>query len=271
LGNINSSLIDSLVERVYGGDVSKIPTIDFLGLEPKVLPWLTCMKSVVTGNEITYTLGEQLPNPSCWLETLAGPKLSWLRALLTSVTIVQGTSYINNPMHRLLAPRRGQKVVVSPSSVNVYGAARSYGAHDDRFKAVQILYSSSSGRIDITIFEERRGVSVPLSLHFEYKPSMGSTPIHEIAEGRNDRIKQFYWTLWYGDNEILPKIDIREKFTGPEITIEASAVETFCAIIENQGESFKTARTTDVKAPMDFAIVTGWQVSILILDSIIAA
>jgi enoyl reductase-like protein len=70
---------------------------------------------------------------------------------------------------------------------------------------------------------------------------------------------------------MLPKIDIREKFTGPEITIEASAVETFCAIIGNQGESFKTARTTDVKAPTDFAIVTGWQVSILILDSTIAA
>jgi len=28
LGNINSSLVDKLVERVYGDDKSKIPTID---------------------------------------------------------------------------------------------------------------------------------------------------------------------------------------------------------------------------------------------------
>ena len=92
---------------------------------------------------------------------------------------------------------------------------------------------------------------------------MGSAPIHEITEGRNEPIKQFYWKLWYGDDDVLPKIDIKDKFTGPEITIEASTVKTFCAVVGNQGKSFKTMRNSDVKAPMDFAIVTGWQVSIL--------
>jgi fatty acid synthase subunit alpha len=33
LGNINSSLVDKLVERIYGGDTSKIPTIELLGSE----------------------------------------------------------------------------------------------------------------------------------------------------------------------------------------------------------------------------------------------
>jgi fatty acid synthase subunit alpha len=267
LGNINSSLVNKLLERVYGGDTSKVPTIDYLGPQLEALPRLTGMERIVARDSVTYTLGDNLPDVSPWLETLAGPDLNWLRALLTSVTIVQGTSYINNPIRRLLVPRRGQKVVVSPTSLNVYGAARSHGPHKDGFKAVDILYSSSSGRIDITIFEERRNVSVPLSLHFEYKPSMGSVPIHEIAEGRNHRIKQFYWKLWYGDDEVLPEIDIKSTFTGPEITIEASTVEMFCAVVGNQGESFKTIRNFEVKAPMDFAIVTGWQVSFLTLIS----
>ena len=161
---------------------------------------------------------------------------------------MQGTSYIDNPIHRLLAPRRGQKVVVTPTSINIYDAACSYGRHIDGFKAVEILYTSSSHLIDITIFEERLDVSVPLSPHFEHKPSMGM-PIHEIAEGRNERIKQFYWKLWYGDNEVLPKIDIRDKFTGPETTVEAGTVEAFCAVIGNQGESFKTVRNSDAQAP----------------------
>ena len=185
---------------------------------------------------------------------------------MTSPTIIQGTSYIDNPIRRLLFPRRGQKAIVSLTSITVYGVARSYGPHKNGFKAVEIIYTPTSGLIDVTIFEERREVSVPLLLHFQYKPSMGSIPIHEIAEDRNNRIKQFYWKLWYGDNEVLPDIDIREKFTGPEITIEANDVETFCAVVGNQGESFKTVRNSDVKAPMDFAIVTGWQVSISIRD-----
>jgi hypothetical protein len=52
-------------------------------------------QKVKVGGEVTYTLGESLPEPSSWLETVAGPDLSWLRALLTSVTIAQCTSYID--------------------------------------------------------------------------------------------------------------------------------------------------------------------------------
>ncbi|KAF7310888.1 Fatty acid synthase [Mycena chlorophos] len=201
---------------------------------------------------------------SVWLETLAGPELGWLRALTTSTTVVQGTSYIDNPIKRLLAPRTGQKTVVGydagkPISITVYGAARSYGEHKKSFKAVEIKYSASTNLIDITMFEDRRDVSVPLSLQFEYKPSQGFAPIHEIATGRNQRIKEFYWKLWYGDDQSLPEIDIRETFVGPEVTIESAAVEEFCAVVGNQGESFSAARNEEVSAPMDFAIVTGWQ------------
>lgn len=259
--NIVSSLVEQLTERVYGGDSSKIPTIDYLGAQPTSTPVISGVERVASGSEVTYTIGDALPEPSAWLETLAGPELSWSRALITSPLIVQGSSFIDNPIRRLLNPRRGQKIVVSPASIKLYGAARSFGPHQDDFQTLNIAYTASSGVIEITIFEERRGVSVPLALQFQYKPSMGSAPIHEIAEGRNQRIKAFYWKLWYGDNETLPAIDIKETFIGPEVTIEAEAVETFCAVVGNQGEHFKSARTEEVKAPMDFAIVTGWQVS----------
>jgi enoyl reductase-like protein len=67
-------------------------------------------------------------------------------------------------------------------------------------------------------------------------------PIHEIANGRNERIKQFYWKLWYGNDEVLPNIDIHEHFVGPDATIDSSDVEQFCAVVGNQEESFKIAR-----------------------------
>ena len=54
--------------------------------------------------------------------------------------------------------------------------------------------------------------------------------------------------------------DIHEIFVGPDITTEADAVERFCAVVGNQGKSFKVARNGVVKAPMDFAIVMGWKV-----------
>ncbi|KAL0065236.1 fatty acid synthase alpha subunit Lsd1 [Marasmius tenuissimus] len=263
-GNINSTLIERLLERQYGGDASKVPTVDYLALRPSPASVPPTVKRTSSPTEVVYEFGKQLPEVSGWLEVLAGPTLGWLRALVGSTTIVQGASYINNPLRRLLIPRPNQKVVVSyngdiPTSVNIYGAARSYGSHQADFKAVEIKYDQSSQLIDVTMFEERRGVSVPLSLQFQYKPSMGSAPIHEIVDGRNDRIKAFYWKLWYGDNESLPKLDIHDVFTGPEVTLDAQDVEKFCTIVGNHDESFKTVRTDTVGAPMDFAIVAGWQ------------
>jgi fatty acid synthase subunit alpha len=267
LGNVNSSLISKLLESRYGGDESAIPTVEYLAAEPFVPPTLPNVNRYQRGSDLVYQFGSTLPSVEDWLATLGGSELNWLHALVTSETIVQGRSYIDNPVRRLLAPRPNQRVVVSyehslPVAVTTYGAARSYGTHIPGFKAVEIKFNQSSQLIDITMFEERRDVAVPLKLQFEYQPSQGFMPIHEIVDGRNKRIKEFYWKLWYGDNEVLPNVDIKEKLVGPEVTITAEEVEAFCAVVGNQGESFKSARNNTVEAPMDFAIVTGWQVSL---------
>lgn len=62
--------------------------------------------------DVTYELGDNLPGTSVWLEVLVGPALSWLRALLISPTIVWGSSFIDKPIHRILAPCPGQRVVI---------------------------------------------------------------------------------------------------------------------------------------------------------------
>ena len=266
LGNINKALIQRLLERKYDGDKSAVPTIDYLAVQPKTVPKsLPGVTRTEAGNTVTFNFGSQLPETQIWFQTLAGLELNWLFALVSFPTIVQGTSYVDNALRRILAPRAGQKVVVKyagslPLSLTVYGAARSYGRHIPTFKALSIVFNPETKLIDLTLFEERQNAAVPLSLQFQYRPSQGFAPIHEIATGRNERIKKFYWKLWYGDDEELPDIDIHENFVGPEVAIKSSDVEQFCAIVGNQGESFKIARNNDVQAPMDYAIVTCWKV-----------
>lgn len=264
LGGIKDGLVKRLLETKYGGDVSKVPVVDYLAPAPVPVSAATPeeIKVSKTGDAKVYEFGTTLPDASAWFETLVGPELSWLRAFVMSPTFVQGTSYIDNPIRRLLIPRPNQKVHVTSSSVVIYGAARSWGEHKPDFKAVEILYDTSSKLISLTIFEDRTNSSVGLPLLFQYTPSNGAAPIHEIAEGRNNRIKEFYWKLWYGDNSSMPALKVNEVFEGPEVTIDAAAVEQFCAVVGNQSEAFKTARTDKITAPMDFAIVTGWQASI---------
>jgi fatty acid synthase subunit alpha, fungi type len=90
-----------------------------------------------------------------------------------------------------------------------------------------------------------RTATIPLEFTFIYRPDQGFAPIHEVTEGRNRRIKAFYWRLWFDQNQALPEgIDLHDELVGPKVTITAAAIE----------------RNLTVEAPMDFAIVTGWQV-----------
>ncbi|KIM51926.1 hypothetical protein SCLCIDRAFT_18296 [Scleroderma citrinum Foug A] len=214
LGNITLQLIKQLLEHSYGGDADQIPTIDYLAPEPEEFEVPDDILVKKSSTSITYKVGNVLPDVSEWLKVLSGSELNWLKALLTLETIVQA-AYIDNP---LLCPCAGQHIVVgleggSPVSLTFYDAGY------------------------------RCNTSVLLFLQFKYVPSMGSMPIHEVSEGRNHRIKEFYWKLWFGDWEPLLEISLHETLR----------------VIGNWNEAYKLARMTKVKAPMDFTIVTSWQ------------
>lgn len=270
LGSIEAGLTKKLLHRYYGGDESKVPVIEYLGgsnsSSTNDLISQFGISASSSSSRTTYKIAQSVPPTLDWLEELAGPTKGWLRAALTSSSIVHGNGYLDNPLIRILAPREGQTVVVDkkdglPTCVTFFGAARSFGKHKSDFKAAELGYDSSSRTISLTLFEDRTNSSVPLHLSYKYCPEMGGQAlIHEVTQGRNDRIKQFYWKLWFGDNETMPTIDIHDTFSGPQVTITAEHIERFCSVVGNQSAQFKTARSAEVQAPMDFAIVTGWQV-----------
>lgn len=265
LGDIENGLIHKILETAYGGDESQVPTIGYIGgSAPRTTD--ICVENGIhvqqTDDMFEYQIGSQTPDLASWLECISGPSVGWLRALLTAPVVVQEQSFIDNPLQRLFAPRKCQKVVVdhSEATISLYGAARSFGPHPADFKAVEAKFDSSSSQIKVTVNEERKGVSIPLTLIYTYRPDQGYAPIHEVMEGRTTRIKDFYWRLWFGDDEKMPSLDSKQVFEGPEVTIDATEIERFCAVVRNEGEAFKSARTENVQAPLDFAIVTGWQV-----------
>ena len=265
LGNIEGLLVKKILAKFYNNDESAVPSIDYIGAQPGS-PKKGLVSETVEGDVRTLQIGKNVPSIDDWLEVVAGPNVSWLRAALTSVNIVQGQGYLSNPFRRIFAPRAGQTVQIKStggtiSSVTAYGGARSFGPHPADFKALELTYNASSRQITLVMNEERRGVSVPLHFRFLYKPDQGFAPIHEVVEGRNKAIKDFYWRLWFGDNESLPELSIDSTFTCPENAIDPRDVQRFCDVVGNQGESFKSVRNEKILAPMDFAIVMGWQVS----------
>ncbi|KAJ3531879.1 hypothetical protein NM688_g7509 [Phlebia brevispora] len=108
--------------------------------------------------------------------------------------------------------------------------ARSHGEPEGQFKAVEAKLDPSSHFVNVTLFEDRHDVTVPRSLT---QHALSCMPIHDIAQDRNRRIKEFYWKLWFSNSKVLSGIDVRATYTSSELGIDSSAVERVCEIVGN--------------------------------------
>lgn len=81
-----------------------------------------------------------------------------------------------------------------------------------------------------------------------------------MFQGRNDRIKDFYYKLWFGmDNkDDFLNLSVTEKLIGTGESVEAAKIKEFCQAVGNQAEIY-VDRGQKINAPMDFAIVVGWK------------
>lgn len=262
LGDIYESHIQSLKERYYKD--APIPQIEYLGGSAIQN---SQVKETVSGNDRVYELTSSSIDESQWLQAIAGPKYSWLRALLTSSFIVQGKRFIDNPVKRVFRPRAGQRVVVSTDAQGNVTAVkvqdrRPWSATDKTKDYITSVDASISGKlINFNLYEKRGNDLIPFNLQFEYKPELGYAPIHEIMEGRNERIKDFYYKLWFGvdHKDDYLNVPVTEKLIGTGESVQSAEVKEFCQVVGNQAEIFIDRGQKVVYAPMDFAIVVGWK------------
>jgi len=65
------------------------------------------------------------------------------------------------------------------------------GVSDCPAVEAKVVDNGSEGhkKIEVNMYERKGDEFVPFRLLFEYNPSQGYAPIHEVMEGRNKRIK----------------------------------------------------------------------------------
>ncbi|RKO84929.1 MaoC like domain-containing protein [Blyttiomyces helicus] len=259
LGDIYHAHIDAIKEAYYGGSDLAIPVVEYLGARAEQLPAGSLggiVKTELLEGSVMYEVsreGDQLPDGATFLEYIAGADHTWLRALLTSSAVVQGKHLTPNYVQNVLRPRPGQTIIVKydarrrPQVLTVHHNRPSTPTAASRHPAVTV--TAEGDRISVVIFEKRGSKYLPLEFLFKYVPWQGHNPIHEVMEGRNKRIKDFYASLW----SVVPSADASGIFRS-NFTVEDEVVRDFTQVIGNTAELYLTGA-----APMDFAIVAGWQ------------
>ncbi|KAI5956395.1 FAS1 [Candida jiufengensis] len=259
LDNIHEGHIKKLIIDEYNGDESKIPIVEYFGgSKPVEIKSLTNVTIDHNDLETTYEIKSKVPEKSKWLKLLAGSKINWLQAFISTDRIVQGSKHVSNSVHDILAPAPHSKVIINSktNTLTVYEKVKG-----DLVPVVKIS-STKPDSIILELIEHRTADGDPIALPFIYKyqPEDGFAPIVEDMITRNHRIKEFYWKLWFGSR--IPfdlDINVEEHILGGAIKVTGKDIAEFTHAIGNKCEAFVNRPGKVTLAPMDFAIVIGWQ------------
>ena len=272
LDGVHNAHIDFLTRDLYDGDKTKIPVIEYFGgklLDVKEdvddIEGLTISE---VDDNLVYRLSSQanstLPEIEDWMQLLAGKTYSWRHAFFTTDAFVQGQRFQTNPMRRVFAPSHGMRVEISNPSepnkttISIFEPSSSSGKYE---RTVEVSLPKPN-TILVALIETRSASAKPAALPFvfTYNAERGYAPIREVMEGRNDRIKEFYYKIWFGENETVPfDTPVNSRFDGGRATVTSEAINDFVHAVGNTGEAFVDRPGKEVFAPMDFAIVVGWK------------
>ncbi|KAI2791873.1 Fatty acid synthase subunit beta [Penicillium oxalicum] len=277
LGAIHRGHIDRLQKLDPEYEQDGIPIIDCLSpnlsLKTNQLSEIG-INSVPMGNsgsvlfEVMHSNGTTgpVPTPSLaeWLTVLGGSDGGWRQAFFRAETIVQGRSICENPLRRLFQPTRNSYVMIQQG--NTHHKAEpvvtlfEHQPHSEPLKVVEVRMDAP-GIITLEIINHRNagGAAVGLELKFRFRREAVYAPIHEIMEGRNERVKSFYYRVWFTGDTPVTWPSVHDTFTETQFEVTADDIAEFAHCVQNASDAASKRRGKQMLAPLDFGVVIGWE------------
>ena len=269
LDGVHDGHIKGLVQELYEGRESNVPVIEYFGGkllgatdDPEYDGLAIKEDTTRVGYRLSPSPSTAIPDVDTWMQLLAGKTYSWRHAMFTADVFIQGQRFQSNPMRRILAPVRGMVVeIASPDDPNKTIISVREPAQSGKLQQTLQIRFTEHKEIALDMFEHKtaEGQAVALSLKFTYHPETGYAPIREVMTGRNDRIKEFYYRIWFNEKTVPFSTPTTSTFDGGKATITAKDVADFVHAVGNTGEAFVDRPGKQIFAPMDFAIVVGWK------------
>jgi len=202
---------------------------------------------------------------------------SWLKAITTTPYIVQNKKNVANQFRKIFDASSGKIFKLHLSEEKVVGLE----LFDSNVQLKEfsdkpmVTVVHEKDEIILTLFHSRPGTRVlkpnriPLTFRYKYIPQLDS-PIHEILDGKNNRVKDFYRQLWLirdsvNENPAMSNLPIdknssmsnlpKDKIFKSQYTLKREDIEKFMLAVGRPLSDRNKLR----KAPFDFAIVCAWE------------
>ncbi|KAJ1955799.1 fatty acid synthase alpha subunit Lsd1, partial [Linderina pennispora] len=265
LDGIYRGQIAALLHRFYGGNKWMVPVDDYIGCEPAPLLLPDSVQRHMLEDSWVYQLpdnGSQLPDLKAWVDTLTGPRKSWLHALLTAPVITQGSKFTDNFVRSIMRPRPGQVVsvhLVDGVPMRIRVSRRNQVATDVDLSA------DICGNISLTIYHSVHGRELPVEFMFIYRPDTPYALIREVMDERDSRIclpMRAIASIGDGCREPFESVVDMTNPTRPYgrsgFLVTEEFVAKYCRAVGNRCAHYQPREMQQMQAPMDalFVIAT---------------
>ena len=273
LDRVNDAYVDLFNKDTGHSQDSSIPSLDYFGGKDQEMPNVADYEVHQTRDKITYVLADsaeaKLPSAESWYGLLAGEPGTWRHALFRSCSIVQHSGLVANPVQRIFAPTPGISVDIALSR-NPKDVMISMKMTESQHSLIDVRMNDEDEiLVSMISTETAEGQSVPLEFIFRYEPKTTHALIHEVMDGRNDRINSFYRRIWLAkDSRLHAGENQKPPAESETMTISREMIRSFTQAIGSTGEDYIERLNKPVVAPMDFAIVIGWRAIVQALLSV---
>ncbi|RFU28639.1 hypothetical protein B7463_g7700, partial [Scytalidium lignicola] len=267
LDGINKTLITLLTGNLSQTDFQKgdqtVATLGDAGIGSTVATELDGITGVLGKDEIEYRLSSSNPpNPETWFAFLAGRCNTWRHALFMTENIVQDRKLLSNPIRRIFKPAGNVHVriaypdIPSRTIITLFETT----ATDCLVSRVDIqLGNENMVYVNMFAYKTANGTPAILSLKYNFLPQTRCSPLHEVMEGRQSRIKSFYYQLWFGNTDFKSEDLLATHSRSRSFVISRKMIKEFVNAVGISGEDFLEHPGKLMSAPMDLAMAISWK------------
>ncbi|KAK4981177.1 hypothetical protein LTR28_002474 [Elasticomyces elasticus] len=264
LDSISQAHIEMLDRKSYSDGSGQKRIADNLTSMPS-LPSLTNVCIAEQDMRTSYEMGwtGTLPDQDLLTRHVARDNTGWVQACLTDKWICQGPQRLLNPVRAAFKPHYGDIVVVTTRENGQVQSIVLATRPQSDLPAREVLTMSSLDGDNVTVTLAAPGPSgveaIKIDFLFTFMPEAHECRLHEEINRRNDRIKEFYATLWNGSlPDSLKNAGLNSEFLGETVTLSQKMVTDFMNVIEKSDPNPSAKWSSKRYVPLDVCIVVAW-------------
>lgn len=260
MGAINTGTIGKMLEDIYQGDEDSVPQEEYLRSSIYGPSHSISDPAHLARDGGAGLIDVKSLERTQLLSLLAGHLSSWRQAFFMHRDFVQDEKLVGNPVRRMLSAVDVDFVDIAEDSDPAHAVIRLLKDHPNGQRRVLMRFEKSGNQITTQLFSWVTGNNAPVSLtlQYEYHPGAAYAPIHEVMQGRDPRIYDFYRQLWLGESS--RKTPSNPHAQDPENTVfeDTFTVDEACARCFNRAIGYDKAYR-DEHISMDLGIVLSWK------------